>query len=138
MSATNSLIRKIINTGNAPAAIGPYNQAVKVGKTLYLSGQIGLDPQTSQFSGSDVESQAEQALKNMGKVLEEAGMTFENVVKTTILLVDIWDFAAVNKIYQNYFKPPYPARAAYAVAALPKLAKIEIEGIAVEGPFSNE
>lgn len=129
---SGGILKKIINTAKAPKAIGPYNQAVKAGSTLYVSGQLGLDPKTMEFVGSDVESQSEQVFKNMDAILSEAGMTFANVVKTTVLLSDINDFAKVNVVYQQYFKEPYPARAAYAVANLPKLAKVEVEAIAVD------
>ena len=129
---SGTMLRTIINTTKAPKAIGPYNQAVKVGSTLYVSGQIGLDPQTMEFVGPDVESQSEQVFKNMNAILSEAGMSFANVVKTTVLLADINDFSKVNLIYQKYFKDPYPARAAYAVANLPKLARVEIEATAVD------
>lgn len=129
---SGGILKKIINTAKAPKAIGPYNQAVKAGSTLYVSGQLGLDPKTMEFVGSDVESQSEQVFKNMDAILSEAGMTFANVVKTTVLLSDINDFAKVNVVYQRYFKEPYPARAAYAVANLPKLAKVEVEAIAVD------
>ena len=133
MSTSGSIVRKIISTACAPKAIGPYSQAVKAGNTLYISGQIGLDPKTMELRGPDVEAQSEQVLKNIECILSEAGMSFANVVKTTVLLSDINDFAKVNEIYQKYFKEPYPARAAYEVANLPKLAKVEIETIAVDG-----
>ncbi|EDV23127.1 Ribonuclease UK114 [Trichoplax sp. H2] len=126
-----SLARTVIKTAMAPGAIGPYSQALKVGNTLYLSGQIGLSPESNEFAGPDVEAQTNQALQNIRAVLKEAGSSFKDVVKTTILLADINDFATVNKIYAQYFSEPYPARAAYECSKLPKLARIEIEAIAV-------
>nr|CAB3254122.1 ribonuclease UK114 [Phallusia mammillata] len=129
--SVSKIVRKVISTTKAPAAIGAYSQAVQVDQTLYVSGQIGLSPETSDFVGSDVESQTEQALKNMGEILSAANMSFADVVKTTVLLADIQDFARVNTVYQKFFKAPYPARAAYAAANLPKLARVEIEAIAV-------
>ena len=129
---SGSLLKAAIATANAPKAIGPYSQAIKSGQTLFMSGQIGLLPKTMEFKGPDIISQTEQVFENMSAVLEQAEMTFENVVKTTVLLADINDFTKMNSVYQKYFKEPYPARAAYAVATLPKHAKVEIEAIAVE------
>nr|XP_039258141.1 rutC family protein HP_0944-like isoform X2 [Styela clava] len=128
----NQSIRKEIRTKGSSTPIGPYSQAVKVGPTLYVSGNIGVVPATGEFAGADIESQTQQVMENMKNVLEEAGMTFKNVVKTTVLLKDIEDFASANAVYAKYFTPPYPARAAYEVANLPKYAKIEIEAIAVD------
>ena len=123
---------KKISTPNAPAAIGPYSQAVQAGNTLYISGQTPLDPATGEMAGSTIEVQAEQVFKNLGAILTEAGMTFENVVKATVLLADIGDFAAVNAIYGKYLcGAVLPARAAFAVKDLPKGALVEIEMIAV-------
>lgn len=122
-----------INTPNAPAAIGPYSQAVLAGDTLYISGQIPLDPATGEIVGDTIEEQAEQVFKNLGAILAEAGMTFDNVVKATVLLFNISDFAAVNAIYARYLNGEIlPARAAYAVDALPRGVKVEIEMIAVK------
>lgn len=121
----------MIHTDRAPAAVGPYSQAIKAGNTIYVSGQVGLVPGTKALVGDDVESQAEQVLKNMGAVLEAAGASYRSVVKTTILLVDMADFATVNTIYAKYFPEEQPARATYAVKALPLGAKVEIECIAV-------
>ncbi|XP_039258140.2 rutC family protein HP_0944-like isoform X1 [Styela clava] len=133
MASTGSkLIRQVIKSSKVPSPIGPYSQAVKVGPTLYVSGNIGVVPATGEFAGDDIESQTQQVMENMKNVLEEAGMTFKNVVKTTVLLKDIEDFASANAVYAKYFTPPYPARAAYEVANLPKYAKIEIEAIAVD------
>lgn len=124
--------KEIINSKNAPAAIGPYSQAVKVNGLLFVSGQLGLDPATGKFAGEDVESQCEQVFKNLNAVLTEAGMTFDNVAKATVYLTDIKDFGKVNAIYGKYFQAPYPARAAYAVKDLPGGALVEIEVIAAE------
>uniref|UniRef100_A0A8C5W327 2-iminobutanoate/2-iminopropanoate deaminase n=1 Tax=Microcebus murinus TaxID=30608 RepID=A0A8C5W327_MICMU len=125
----SSLIRSMISTTKAPGAIGPYSQAVLVDKTVYISGQIGMDPSSGQLVPGGVEEAAKQALKNMGEILKAAGCDFTNVVKTTVLLADINDFNTVNDIYKQYFKSNYPARAAYQVAALPKGGRIEIEAV---------
>ena len=123
---------KAIHTSNAPAAIGPYSQAVAAGNTLYLSGQLPIDPATGEFAGADIAAQTRQSLTNMKAILEANGMTMADVVKTTVLLADIAEFAAMNAVYAEFFSEPYPARAAYQVAALPKAAKVEIEAIAVK------
>ena len=123
---------KAIHTSNAPAAIGPYSQAVAAGHTLYISGQLPIDPATGEFAGADIASQTRQSLTNMKAILEANGMTMADVVKTTVLLADIAEFAAMNAVYAEFFSEPYPARAAYQVAALPKAAKVEIEAIAVK------
>lgn len=121
--------KEIIDTNQAPAAIGPYSQAVKIGDFLYTSGQLGLDPATGELKAG-VENQAKQALANLKAVLKEAGATTGNVVKTLVFLTDINDFAAVNAIYAEEFRPPFPARSAVQVAALPKGALVEIEAVA--------
>ncbi|XP_023331751.1 2-iminobutanoate/2-iminopropanoate deaminase isoform X2 [Eurytemora carolleeae] len=125
--------RVIISTKKAPAAIGPYNQAVQVDNTLYVSGQIGFIPETMEIIPGGVEAEARQALVNMGHILQAANCTFNSVVKTTVLLADIGDFTKVNEIYKQFFKENYPARAAYQAAALPRGALVEIEAIAVVG-----
>ena len=121
-----------IHTDLAPAAIGPYSQAVKAGNTVYVSGQLPIDPATGAFAGADITAQTRQSLTNIKAILEANGMTMANVVKTTVLLEDISEFAAMNAVYAEFFSEPYPARAAYQVAALPKAAKIEIEAIAAK------
>ena len=121
-----------INTPNAPAAIGPYSQAIQAGNTIYVSGQLPIDPATGEFAGADIAAQTRQSLNNIKSILEANGMTMANVVKTTVLLEDISEFAAMNAVYAEFFTEPYPARAAYQVAALPKAAKIEIEAIAAK------
>jgi 2-iminobutanoate/2-iminopropanoate deaminase len=122
--------KEIISTKNAPAAVGPYSQAVKVGDFLYTSGQIALDPATGNMAAADIEGQAEQVMKNLGAVLEAAGYKFEEVVKTTCFLADMGDFAKFNAIYEKYFVSK-PARSCVAAAALPKAALVEVEVIAV-------
>jgi 2-iminobutanoate/2-iminopropanoate deaminase len=125
--------RKIIRSSNAPTPIGPYNQAVQVGNTLYLSGSVGMNPATGNLVEGGIEAEARQCLTNIGNVLREAGLTYNNVVKTTVLLADINDFATLNKIYAEFFTTNYPARSTYQVAALPKGARVEIESIAIVG-----
>ncbi len=120
-----------VHTKEAPAAIGPYSQAVKAQNTIYVSGQLPVDPATGEFAGDDIKSQTEQSLKNIQNILKEAGADMGNVVKTTVLLADIADFAAMNEVYATFFKEPFPARAAFQVAAIPKGAKVEIEAVAV-------
>ena len=119
-----------IATGNAPAAIGPYSQAIHAGNTVYVSGQLPIDPATGEFAGDDIKAQTKQSLTNIQNILKEAGTDMGAVVKTTVLLKNIADFAAMNEVYAEYFTEPYPARAAFQVAALPKGAKVEIEAVA--------
>ncbi len=125
-------MNKAIATVNAPGAIGPYSQAVQAGNTVYVSGQLPIDPATGAFAAEDIAGQTEQSLKNIGAILAEAGYGFEDVVKTTVLLADINDFAAMNEVYGRYFTGTCPARAAFAVKDLPKGARVEIEAIAVK------
>lgn len=126
--------RVIIATKKAPDAIGPYNQAVLVDKTLYVSGQIGFIPATMQIVEGGAVAEARQALTNMGHILNAANCTFNNVVKTTVLMADMADYPAVNKVYSEFFNEDVaPARAAYQAAALPKGARVEIEAVAVVG-----
>lgn len=120
-----------IRTAAAPAAIGPYSQAIKAGNTIYVSGQLPIDPATGEFAGNDIASQTRQSLTNMKRILAEAGTDMSAVVKTTVLLDDIADFAAMNAVYAEFFTAPYPARAAFQVACLPKNALVEIECVAV-------
>lgn len=127
------IARRIVNTTAAPTAIGAYNQAIQAGNTLYVSGNIGLDPKTGNLVPGGVIPEAQQALYNMGRILQEAGCTYDNVVKTQILLANISDFSVVNDIYKSFFVSNYPARTTFQVAALPKGAQIEIEAIAVVG-----
>lgn len=120
----------MIRTDNAPAPIGPYSQAILAGNELFCSGQIAIDPATGELTGTDAAAQAEQVLKNLNAVLQAADMQFSNVVKTTIYLVDMNDFAAVNTVYAKAFDASKPARSTVAVAALPKGALVEIDAIA--------
>lgn len=122
---------EVIFTKNAPAAVGPYSQAIKSGNVLYCSGQIPLVPETGVLVEGDIKAQAEQSLKNVKAVLTEAGADFSNVVKTTVYLVDMGDFAAVNEVYSQFFGENKPARSCVAVAELPKGAKVEVEVLAV-------
>lgn len=119
-----------IHTPNAPAAIGPYSQAVQAGNMLFVSGQIPVDPATGSFAGEDIATQTRQSLTNVKNILEAAGFCLSDVVKTTVLLADIADFAAMNTIYAEFFTAPCPARACFAVKDLPKGALVEIEAIA--------
>lgn len=121
-----------IHTENAPAAIGPYSQAIQAGNTAYVSGQLPIDPATGAFAGADIAAQTRQSLTNIRSILAEAGYSMTDVVKTTVLLADIADFAAMNAVYAEFFTAPFPARAAFQVAALPKNALVEIECVAVK------
>ncbi len=125
-------MKKIINTSKAPAPIGPYNQAILTGNTLYTSGQIALDPITNELVTDSIEEETTQVMENMKAVLAEAGLTFDNVVKTSIFLSDMNNFALVNKIYGQYFDEAYaPARETVEVANLPKFVNVEISMIAI-------
>lgn len=123
--------KKIIHTSKAPAAVGAYSQAVLAGNLLFTSGQIPLDPTTGELIGGDVVKAAERVMENLKALLEEAGTNFNNVVKTTVLLADINDFAKVNEVYARYFPEDKPARSCFQVANLPKSALLEIEIIAI-------
>ena len=119
-----------IQSKHAPAALGPYSQGVRAGNTVYLSGQLGLDPATGNLVES-IEAQAHQVFKNLRAVAQAAGGELDDIVKLTLLMADLADFGKVNEIMATYFTAPYPARATYQVAALPKAARIEVEGILV-------
>ena len=123
-------MNKPIYTPNAPAAIGPYSQAVQAGNMLFVSGQIPVVPATGAFAGEDIITQTKQSLTNVKNILEAAGYTLNDVVKTTVLLADIGDFAAMNAVYAEFFCENKPARACFAVKDLPKAALVEIEAIA--------
>ncbi len=125
-------MKKIINSPKAPKAIGPYSQAIEANGTLYVSGQIPIDATIGKFVEGGIKEQAEQVLKNVGYILEEAGYSYGDVVKTTCLLSDIANFAAMNEVYASYFTQDCPARAAFAVRDLPLGALVEIEVIAVK------
>ena len=121
---------RVLHTDRAPAAIGPYSQAVEAGGFLFSAGQIGLIPGTPDFAGEDVEAQATQVFQNLAAILEEAGLKFGDVVKTTVYLADMDEFPLVNAIYEQYFTKPYPARSTVAAAGLPKGARVEIDVVA--------
>ena len=126
-------MKEVIATAAAPAAIGPYSQGVAaLGKIVFVSGQLPIDPATGAFAAEDIQGQTEQSLKNIGAILAEAGYGYEDVVKTTVLLADIADFGPMNEVYARFFTGACPARAAFAVKDLPKGAKVEIEAIAVK------
>lgn len=123
---------KAIQTGNAPKAIGPYSQAIEAGNMLFISGQIPIDPKTGELSKGSISEQTKLVLNNIGGILQAAGYSYKNVVKTTCLLADIADFAEMNKVYGEYFIDNPPARSAFAAKDLPKGARIEIEAIAAK------
>jgi 2-iminobutanoate/2-iminopropanoate deaminase len=125
------LQKKALSTTNAPSAIGPYSQAIQAGNTIYVSGQLPIDPATGKFAGEDIATQTRQSLENVRSVLASAGADMENVVKATVLLKDIKEFGAMNKVYSEYFTGTCPARAAYEVGSLPTNARVEIEAVAV-------
>lgn len=126
-------MKKIISTPDAPAAVGPYSQAVRVGSTIYCAGQIPLDPKSGQIVSGGIDAQTRRVLDNVTAVLKAEGLTFDNIVKTTIFLMDLGDFQTVNEIYGSYFKQQPPARSTVQVAGLPKGARVEIDVIAVAG-----
>jgi 2-iminobutanoate/2-iminopropanoate deaminase len=122
--------KQVIETKDAPEAVGPYSQAIRTGNFIFLSGQIGIDPQIKKVAAGGVEAQAKQIFKNIKAVLKKAGLDLQNVVKATVFLKDMADFKKVNEIYAAHFQPPYPARSAVAVKDLPLYVDIEIEVIA--------
>ncbi|XP_052208738.1 reactive Intermediate Deaminase A, chloroplastic [Diospyros lotus] len=128
--STDAGLKEAVKTDKAPAALGPYSQAIKANNLLFVSGVLGLIPETGKFISDSVEDQTEQVLKNMGEILKATGASYSSVVKTTIMLADLNDFKKVNEIYAKYFPSPAPARSTYQVAALPLNARIEIECIA--------
>lgn len=121
---------KAVSTNGAPTAIGPYSQGIDAGNLVFVAGQVGRDPQTGELE-EGIEAQADRVMKNIAAILDAAGLTFADVAKTTVLLIDINDFEAVNAVYARYVGDPRPARATYAVAALPRGALVEIEAFAV-------
>ena len=123
-------MKKVLATNNAPAAIGPYSQAIHADKFVFVSGQLPIDPATGEFAGADIAAQTNQSLTNIKNILESDGLSMANVVKTTVLLNNIADFGAMNEVYATFFEGACPARAAFEVAALPKGALVEIEAIA--------
>ena len=123
-------MKKVVATTNAPGAIGPYSQAIIAGDNMYISGQLPIDPATGELAEACIKCQTKQSLKNIQAILESEGLSMKNVVKTTVLMQNIGDFAAMNEVYGEFFTEECPARAAYAVAKLPKGALVEIEAIA--------
>ncbi|MCR5779498.1 MAG: RidA family protein [Bacteroidaceae bacterium] len=123
-------MKEAIATTKAPGAIGPYSQAIRVGNFVYTSGQLPINPATGAFPDGGIVAQTRQSLLNVQAILEEAGLTMANVVKTTVFLADMGDFAAMNGVYSEFFKEPFPARSAVAVKTLPKNALVEIEVVA--------
>ncbi len=122
----------VIRTDNAPAPIGPYNQAILAGDTLYISGQICLDPKTNELKNTDIKEETQQVMQNLRAILLAAGTGFNNVIKTTIFLTDMNQFAAVNEVYNSFFDGDYPARETVQVGALPKFVNVEISMIAIK------
>ncbi|MGN8535529.1 RidA family protein [Helicobacter pylori] len=125
-------MKEVIHSALAPKAIGPYSQAIATNDLVFVSGQLGIDASTGEFKGADIHSQTTQSMENIKAILKEAGLGMDSVVKTTILLKSLDDFSVVNEIYGSYFKEPYPARATFQVAKLPKDALVEIEAIAIK------
>lgn len=122
-------MKQVIHTDSAPAAIGPYSQAIQIGDLLFVSGQVPIDPSTGAMVEGDIKAQAQQSLNNLKAILNAAGTNMGAVVKTTVFLADMNDFAAMNEVYAQFFQEPFPARSAVQVARLPKDAKVEIEAI---------
>ncbi len=125
-------MKEVIHSTLAPKAIGPYSQAIATNDLVFVSGQLGIDASTGEFKGTDIHSQTTQSMENIKAILKEANLGMDSVVKTTILLKSLDDFSVVNEIYGSYFKEPYPARATFQVAKLPKDALVEIEAIAIK------
>ncbi len=123
--------KKVISTKAAPAAMGPYSQAIRAGNFLYLSGQLGVDPDTGDMMGDDLETQTRQSVKNIGSILSSVGLSFADVIKTIVFLSDMQNFSRMNKVYQEYFNIDPPARSCIEVSRLPKNALIEIESVAI-------
>lgn len=124
------MANEAVVTDKAPAAVGPYSAAIKSGNCIHVSGQLPVDPATGEFAGDDIQAQTRQSLTNVKNVLEAAGASMANVAETVVLLDSIADFGAMNEVYAEFFEAPYPARAAFEVAALPKGAKVEIKAVA--------
>ena len=123
-------MKKVISTTKAPAAIGPYSQAIQVGNLVYTSGQLPIDPATGNFPEGGIKEQTRQSISNIQSILQEAGLTMGSVIKTTVFMADMNDFADMNSVYAEFFSEPYPARSAVAVKSLPKGALVEIEVVA--------
>ena len=129
--------KKIINTSNAPSPIGPYNQAVIVNGTIYISGQICIDPSTGQLKNKDIQEETHQVMKNLKNILQDAGFNFSHVVKTTIFITDMNRFGEVNEVYGKYFEGDFPARETVQVSALPKFVNVEISMTGVKTPDTH-
>ncbi|MEA5005325.1 MAG: RidA family protein [Rikenellaceae bacterium] len=125
-------MKNVLSSAKAPKAVGPYSQATEANGLIFVSGQLPIDLSTGEFVEGGIREQTAQSLKNIGFILEEAGCTYDNVLKSTVYLSDIKDFAAMNEVYATFFKEPYPARVAYSVVALPKGALVEIDVIAAK------
>ena len=125
-------MKQAIESPELPKAVGPYSAAIRMENFLFTAGQLGIDPVTNQFAGDSTQEQTRQALKNLSAILNTAGFSFSDIVKTTVYLADINEFQQMNEIYAEFFSPPYPARSAFQVAALPRGGKVEIEAIAVK------
>ncbi len=134
----NSLNKEVIKSPNAPEAIGPYSQAIKVANTLYCSGQIAINPETGELVNGTIEDETRQVLENLGAVLKEAGMDYSDVVRATVYMSDMENYGRINAIYGKYFTKKPPARAAVQVANLPKYVNVEISCIAVKSNRNNE
>ena len=130
VKGANRPMKQVIHTDSAPAAIGPYSQAIQIGNLLFVSGQVPIDPSTGAVVEGDIQAQAQQSLNNVKAILNAAGTNMGAVVKTTVFLADMNDFAAMNQVYAQFFQTPYPARSAVQVARLPKDVRVEIEAIA--------
>jgi len=126
--------KRVIKTDRAPAAIGPYSQAIRIGDFLYTSGQIALDPHSGEFLAGEIEQETERTIQNIVAILQADGLSLDNVVKTTVYLSDLSHFTRMNKVYEKFFSENKPARACIQVAALPKGAKVEIDAIATSSP----
>jgi 2-iminobutanoate/2-iminopropanoate deaminase len=124
--------KQIINTANAPSPIGPYNQAIFAGDTLYISGQICIDPSTGNLKNKDIQEETHQVMQNLKSILSEVGMNFSHIVKTTIFITDMNQFGQINEVYGRYFETVFPARETVQVSALPKFVNVEISMIAVK------
>lgn len=125
-------MKKVINTNNAPAPIGPYNQAIAAGSFVFVSGQIPMNPDTGEIVSSDIKAEAKQVMENIKAILTESGLSLSNIVKTTIFLTDMQSFASVNEVYGTYFTDQFPARETVQVAGLPKSVNVEISVIAIK------
>ena len=131
-------MKQPVQTTLAPAAIGPYSQAIQAGDTVYVSGQLPIDPATGQFAEGDIRDLTRQSLLNVQHILESVGLSMAHVVKTTVFLADMNDFAGMNEVYAEFFAAPFPARSAVAVKTLPKGASVEIECVAVKGEHHKQ